>query len=292
VCTGGINIGDREPNRSVLDDPKHEPRMKELLDRAESHASKNDAERALAELRSALEITPHFAWAHKRAGDMLRELSRFDEARAEYQAAVDDDAAPISFMTPLNTALRDVAKKLDAPLADIEPAFQSAAPHGMPGYELFWDNCHPTLEGFVLMAREIASAIEKRFHVERRVKDPTRASIEAAFHIDRAFEADVLHGRGSNMYGLALLTWNPKARLERAHVYLDRAIELAPSDPRILCTRAVLSLVEGDLAASRKWWKSANAIDPQVVQRRLAFPDVVWLLKTAGIDDPKSVLDD
>jgi tetratricopeptide (TPR) repeat protein len=289
VCTGPINVADREPNRSVLDDPRNEMRMKEILDRAEASFTTGDASKSLDEFRSALAIEPHFAWAHKRAGDMLRALERFDEARGEYQAAVDWDAAPISFMTPLNDALRDVARKLDLPLADLEVSFRTAAPHAMPGYDLFWDNCHPTLEGFVLMASGIAGAIEQRFHVERRVKNPTRASIETAFHIDRAFQADVLHGRGSNLYGLALLTWNPKERLARAHVDLDQAIELAPNDPKIQCTQAVLSLVEHDLATSRKWWKSANAIDPAMVRRRLALSEVVTLLKTVGVEDPSSM---
>lgn len=289
VCTGAINIGDREPNRSVLADARHEVRLRELLERAEARLAKGEREGALEDFRAALELEPHFAWTHKRAGDVLKSLGRMDEARVEYQAAVDYDGASISFTSPMNRTLRDVTRKLGLPLVDLEASFQSAARDRMPGYDLFWDNCHPTLEGFLLMASGIAEAIEQRFHVERSVKAPTRAAVEAAFHIDPAFMADVFIGRGSNMYGLALLTWNPKERLARAHLYLDRCAELAPDNPKLMCTQAVLSLVEGDLATSRRWWQAAFAVDPEMARRRLAFPDIVQLLKTAGVDDPQSV---
>jgi tetratricopeptide (TPR) repeat protein len=297
VCTGGINIGDREPNRSVLDDPKNEPRVSELLDRADARLAEGDRDgdrdaarnAALVELRSALALEPHFAWTHKRAGDVLRSLGRIDEARVEYQAAMDWDGAPLSFTTPINQTVRDVARELDLPLADLEPAFRAAAKDGLPGYDLFWDNCHPTLEGFLIMAKGIAGAIEKRYHVACPRKDPAPEAVAAAFKLDRAFTANFLIGRGSNMYGLALLTWNPKERLARSHLYLDRSAELVPDDPALMCTQAVLCLVEGDLETSRKWWKSAFALQPDMARKRVAFADVTTLLKKAGVDDPQSI---
>jgi hypothetical protein len=139
------------------------------------------------------------------------------------------------------------------------------------------------------MASTIAHAMEEHFHVERHVKDPDRAAIDSAFHIDRAITAKLLAGRGTCMYGLALLTWNPKERLARSHLLLDRSIELAPDDANTLCAEAIVCLLENDTATSREWWKKAFAVDAKLARRRLGNSDVRLLLKQQGIEEPRSM---
>ena len=50
-----------------------------------------------------------------------------------------------------NGILRQLCREMNVPLADVEAAFIAHEPHHVPGETLFYDECHPSLEGYALM---------------------------------------------------------------------------------------------------------------------------------------------
>jgi Flp pilus assembly protein TadD len=77
--------------------------------------------------------------------------------------------------------------------------------------------------------------------------------------------------------------------LKRAHEYLDEARKRAPNDAVLMCSEAVLLLIEGDLAHSRAEWKRAFALDPEAARLRARHPSVQWLLRQHGIEDAEAL---
>ena len=90
---------------------------------------------------------------------------RFDQARAMLEQSV--ELIPRGRCRPsFNDIIREVAADASGvTLVDLEAATQAIAPHGIPGPELFHDNCHMTWDGYEAMARAVEAALsEGGFH--------------------------------------------------------------------------------------------------------------------------------
>jgi hypothetical protein len=107
---------------------------------------------------------------------------RFDQARAMLEQSV--ELIPRGRCRPsFNDIIREVAATADhVTLVDLEVATEAIAPHGIPGPELFHDNCHMTWDGYEAMARVIEAALREA-GVEppgRRAEGEPRSAMEIA----------------------------------------------------------------------------------------------------------------
>jgi tetratricopeptide (TPR) repeat protein len=188
-----------------------------------------------------------------------------------------------------NAAIRSLAARRGLLLVDGERVIREAAPDGLPGFELFWDNSHPVFEGHFLIASELVRVLEERYETRRActVYDP--GALEVALGFGPEFEREVLIGRAQYNYGRSALTWNPARRLARARECLDRAAALGPEDAKLLASRAVLALLEGELDQSRDLWRDAYAADPALARERLQHGYLRKVLEQHGIEDPEAM---
>jgi hypothetical protein len=85
---------------------------------------------------------------------------RFDQAQTMLEQSV--ELIPRGRCRPsFNGIIREVAGSADhVTLVDLEAATQAIAPHGIPGPELFHDNCHMTWDGYEAMARAVEAALD------------------------------------------------------------------------------------------------------------------------------------
>jgi hypothetical protein len=86
---------------------------------------------------------------------------RFDQARAMLEQSV--ELIPRGRCRPsFNEIIREVAAASPGVvLVDLDAATRAAAPHGIPGPELFHDNCHMTWDGYETMARTVQEALQQ-----------------------------------------------------------------------------------------------------------------------------------
>lgn len=85
-------------------------------------------------------------------------------ALEEYRKARDTDAMPWRATTEFNRAIRELAERRKVTFADVDEAFhEDAAGNGeaAPGWRLFGDHLHPSLEGQALLARAVFEAIRR-----------------------------------------------------------------------------------------------------------------------------------
>jgi tetratricopeptide (TPR) repeat protein len=280
-----VNLKDWDPNRSCLTDPAHAAAMERLLDAGERDAAAGDVQAALQCFQAALALEPDFAAAAKRSGDCLLQLGRSDEARRAFQHAVDCDGNPYREISLQVGLLRQVCAARQVPVVDAQALLEAGSPNGIVGNELLWDNCHPTLEGYLRIARGMAAALLAGLGVSAPLAALTTADVERACGIDGRFMQQVYNGRGQYCYAAATLSWDPRPRLVRARTYLEEAARHGPEDADVTCSLAVLSALEGTVDRSLEMWRRAVQLDPQVARRRMANPYVVQIMKRHGVAD-------
>ncbi len=263
VSTVASNTAAFDPNRSVLADAGHREAVEALAARAfgSSGAAAEEAWRGI------LELEPGFAWAHLGLADLLRAREDYAAARRHYVLARDLDALPYRGTSSQNEALRRIAKERGAPLLDTAAAFEAAAPHGLVGYERMWDNCHPTLEGYTIIADLIAREVARMRGLVLPGVDGGEASVARFFGVDDEARFEVLHSRGRFLYSFATLVWAPQERLLRARHYLEQAREIQ-ENAHLLSSLAVVAALQDEPDQSAAFWRRALALDARRTRRR------------------------
>jgi tetratricopeptide (TPR) repeat protein len=128
-------------------------RARQLYDAGEGDAARD----ALDEL---LAIDPTHAEACWMRGELAYREGDYARARALLALAADRD-----FMGKITSHMQGITRSLCARpgvrCVDVAAAFEAQSPHGIPGFELFVDYCHPEFErGVQLVAEAYADAIE------------------------------------------------------------------------------------------------------------------------------------
>jgi tetratricopeptide (TPR) repeat protein len=288
VSTIAVNLGDWEPDRSVLADPENEERVRAAIEAGEVHAAAGRREEALAAFRAGQELEPHFAWLSWRAGELLRDLGRFAEARVELQRALDDNGGPNAATSAENAMLRAIAAREAVTLVDAEAVLQRSAANGIPGFDLFWDNCHPNTEGYLRIAEAFAEGLAAATGERPTRTNPTPVTIEElerSFGIDDGMLARIWIGRAQYAYAASCLVWNPTRRLALSRGLLDRAAVVLPDDVDLLASRAILALFEDRPEESRADWRRAWSLDAEAARKRMKNRHVRGLLRRFGVED-------
>jgi hypothetical protein len=113
-------------------------------------------------LRAAAALNPRHAGVNYHLGTCLGKLGRFDEARASYIRARDEDICALRATEAIHAAILDVAEETRTPVVDARRIFASRAGDGIPGDELLLDHVHPSFEGHQIIAdavlREMVTA--------------------------------------------------------------------------------------------------------------------------------------
>jgi lysophospholipase L1-like esterase len=159
LCSLAANERDQPPIRSAEPDGPHAPEWRRL------HAAAMDAfssgpKAAQALLREALRLGPNHAATHFYLARTLELEGATTEALKHYRRARDLDAMPWRATTQFNDLLRACAERAGVPFADVDAAFHAEA-GGAPGWRLFADHLHPSLEGQALLARAWLDAIAR-----------------------------------------------------------------------------------------------------------------------------------
>jgi lysophospholipase L1-like esterase len=102
---------------------------------------------AVARLRQAIAIDDEHAGIHYTLAQCLKDLDRFDEARAEFIRAKDLDICPLRILEPMNQATLEIARATGTPVIDLVAYFASQSPGGITGYNWLVDHVHPSYIG-------------------------------------------------------------------------------------------------------------------------------------------------
>lgn len=288
LSTLPTNLRDWPPSYTVLADDRAE-QIERLYAEASkasegSGANGHHVEEAVHLLDEILTLAPDCAQAHFRLGRLHLAAGRREAARRHLVAANDFDGRPIRATTAINRNIRDLAASHGIRLLDAEAAFEDAALDGICGNDQFWDDCHPKLEGYMLMAGRLGSHIAEFTGIGDAPAVPSREEVERAHGIDQPFMADV-HGRMGLYCYKHSACWDDEITLGLGEDYLRRALEMAPGSIEVHIALALLLAWRGDDAAARSLARAAYALDAKRTLWLLHGPEARNTLGALGITD-------
>ncbi|MBU0673298.1 MAG: hypothetical protein KJ950_01490 [Proteobacteria bacterium] len=152
ISTCPSNLLDQVPFRTDPPAGMSEKEFEQLINKASTLFDAGKYEEVLALANGVLKDNPKSAGSHYIAGLCDYQTGRMDEARRHLMAAKDMDAFPKRALTSFNERVREISRQRGLPLFDAEKVFRDASKYGLPGKNLFIDDCHPVLAGHRLFA--------------------------------------------------------------------------------------------------------------------------------------------
>lgn len=120
-------------------------------------------EKALNTFRQVLAIAPLRPDVHFNLARCLDTLGRYSEAEAHYLTARDFDLLRFRTDSDLNKAMQEIAGQYKhATFVDMEDVYRRHSPHGLIGNALLVEHLHPNSQGFFLMGKAYADAMQSR----------------------------------------------------------------------------------------------------------------------------------
>ena len=198
----------------------------ELFQSARAHFEAKRFSEALGDLDAAAKIDDRYAHAHYLRGRVLDELERYEDARAAYQQAVDEDVCPLRALSPMPGIVSEVARDRDVPVVDFAALVEKRSPQGVAGEELFLDHVHPTIDGH----RMLALAVVEEMDSQKMLTIDSNWNEAAAERVSAAVMGKVdPKAQGVAMRNLSkVFSWAGK--MEDAYRAAKKALELFPGD--------------------------------------------------------------
>ena len=230
-------------------------------------------EEALGEVDLAAAIDDRYAHLHYLRGQVMWELERYDEARAAFVRARDEDICPLRALTRIQDMVPQVAAEHRVPLVDFESLFASSAERGIPGESLFLDHVHPTIAG----NRMLALSIVEKMRVEGIVR-PVDSWGDAAI---AEIVADVESRLDQPAHGKALrnlariLRWAGKDG--EAYRLATQATEKVPLDAEANFLAGATALEVNRVDEAIKHLQRALRINPEIEEAHFALGQALSL---------------
>jgi tetratricopeptide (TPR) repeat protein len=166
-CTLVSNLRDQAPFVSLASGEIDSVRLRTEMQKGRELEKTGAFAEALAIYQKLAEQEKVYAELYYRLGKCCEALQRVNEAQEFYQHARDLDALRFRAPTVFNTVIHEVAAATDNPLVQVDSAFAGASPQGLMGNNLFLEHLHPNLQGYFMMAREIAMAMQREGAIAR-----------------------------------------------------------------------------------------------------------------------------
>ena len=264
------NLKDSAPFKSQHSDGISQAdrvRVENLLTRALEQMREARWLEASRTLNTAIEIDPRFAELHYRRGKALFALGRYEEAKAAFTRARDEDICPLRALSPMREKLTGVARATGSPTIDfitlLEQRQLAEKGHSILGQEFFLDHVHPTIDGNRMLAVKLVELLRERGVVQTggTLDDQTIAAI--ASRIEGRLDPQL---RARALTNLAkVLSWAGK--VEDASRPASQALSFDVKDPTIVSDAAMILAMyygfQGDALQQEKYFRMALNAEPR-----------------------------
>lgn len=207
-------------------DAEQKTQWEALLQRAQAKIDAKQFSDARSDLDQAAKIDDQYARLHYLRGRVLDALEQYEDAKAAYQRARDEDVCPLRSLSPVRDIVMEVARERHVPVVDFVALVAGDSPQGIPGEEHFLDHVHPTIDGHRILALAIVDemARQKLLTPGSDWNDAAVSRVASGImeHVD-------LKAQGVAMRNLSkVFSWAGK--MEDAYGAARKALELYPGD--------------------------------------------------------------
>lgn len=167
LATLPINLKYDGPNPAFIDDAVPFPRDDKWIQKGRLLQKQEKYREAL----EAFSQSEHPVYTAYFVAQCFEQLGEYDKAKFYYKIFVQHN--PMGRTRPsFNSDVRALCLKEKMILVDWETALENLTPHGIPGDQYFWDNCHLTWEGYNRMALELIRVLTEHKLPKGRKNEP------------------------------------------------------------------------------------------------------------------------
>lgn len=275
LATSTGNLSDWAPfNRNVAEQ-LYEPGFTEVFDRIQMLLDEGRFADARSAADEGLVDEPDDALLLFLRAKAAEGEGRFEDARRDYRRARDLDPLAWRPFSEANDAVRRIAGESDAILVDFEAALAEAAPNGLVGFDLVFDNAHPTmLGGSILVGAILEAMAENEIAIS---KDSAYFSESDPVSVFRKTIREQTGGPQLEIYALVYtgnyLLIHPFYRNREARHFFEAAVETDAEDWRGWAGLAAVSLLDQEIDAGVEQLEKAVALRGSakgIIRERLA----------------------
>lgn len=229
VVVPASNLLDYPPARSYLapETDENGRRIFEETYLAAREREESDPDAAIVAYRRLIDSHPTFAELHYRYGRLLGKENRVYEARDHLARARDLDGMPMRCPSDFEDSCRQIARRHNAVLIDGHDVLAELSEAGIPGDDVLHDAHHPTLPGYLAMARavvhELASQGALGVESTARIPDVEPSACAEIFGVDQETWVTVAERSTSFWTRTAYMRFDPSKHLRMAEDYSEAA---------------------------------------------------------------------
>ncbi len=260
----------KSEHQDALSDDAREQCDAFLADATEARQA-GRVDEALAAVEQALALDDRYAHLHFVYGQVLCDLERYDEARAAFVRARDEDICPLRALTPIRGIIADTARARRVPCVDFAALAERRSPHGIPGEELFVDHVHPTIKGHRLLALAVLDAL-----MEQGIVRPADAwNAESMTAVTREVEGSIDARAGAMGLRNQAKVLNWAGKFAEARRLALRAIELNTEDAEAYYQAARGAVGIGRSEEAITYYRQAVAAKPDYALARFRLANAL-----------------
>lgn len=254
LLTAPYNLSDWPPVHKRIYKGKYEEKYRLQITQLENLLSQSP-KKAATKLEEYINSNPEDPMLNYLLAKANESMGNFEYARKLYLKAKDRDPLPWRVLSEFNQAIRNEAKQsAGVYLVDLEKIFQAYSEHGLIGFKLICDNCHPTPLGNAIIARELIKVVGKlekfdtKFLSYAKIEDLLEAFLSQKVKLPRRRFLQKEYYFKNAKYSMK----TPFFHFKVSRMYLHKAMALDSTDWRIWANLATLAYLENDVQAGQK----------------------------------------
>lgn len=258
LCTPPRNYRGLAPrssifSRNVQDRPDLISKFNQDVSQAANDLDRKQYKSALEKLDRALTIDTNPARLHYFRARALEGLDKKDQARVEYQKALELDGSPGRPKEWMLTEIRRIGNDTNTPVFDIEQLLNSKSPLNLAGPELMLDSLHPNQRGQEHMGALFVEQVPKLLNLKVDwTLDPKRITGKRGEELARVNSYDSARYQCTSKLQNALTLNANDAAFKAVRAAGQQVLETAPDDYEIVAACAFLDAVAGAKPRARK----------------------------------------
>lgn len=233
------------------------------------------ADKAIKAYLSAYEIDNTFADLSFRLGQLYLKKGELTKARYYFSEARDNDSIIFRAPKEITDALEELKETEGLELIDLEGVLRAETLGGIMGEPIIEDNCHLSLRGHALAAKQGANYIARKGHIVpykdwRFERERPYEEMAAAIGIgeDLMFEAGL---KMVNYFG---------SRYDNRLRFANKALKIKPDNPRALRYLAWTYWLMGEKDKAAEVYRKLQAVDSEAFDEVMrAQPEIAKKLK-------------
>ncbi|MFN0206295.1 MAG: hypothetical protein ACKVS6_08265 [Planctomycetota bacterium] len=187
-------------------------------------------------------------------------------AREGYIKAYTQDFCPMRAQPWASDSVREISKKHDLPLVDLELIFNNAGSLQLAGNEYITDNVHPNLTGHELIANELLGVMERKLRLPLdHTKDLPRDICRERIGINAIDQYETLKSECNANARLVIGSGNVDEQWKRAYDLTVKVLNIKKTDWEIMALQGVLEAMNGKAGVGKELIERAMSNDEYVL---------------------------